>query len=89
MKHFLIGVYQVCSNKSPWVKIGPVLGAYLQVSDFRAIMALLFKYQSGQVVSWSSYLDKKSQLCVINSSWDAVSRSDALFHNKKILKYLV
>jgi hypothetical protein len=23
MKHLLMGVYQVCSNKSPWVKIGP------------------------------------------------------------------
>jgi hypothetical protein len=45
MKHLLMGVYQVCSNKSPWVKIGPARGvegeAYIQVSDFRAIMALL------------------------------------------------
>jgi hypothetical protein len=41
---YLMGVYQVCSNKSPWVKIGPARGgeAYIQVSDFRAIMALLF-----------------------------------------------
>jgi hypothetical protein len=23
MKHLLMGVYQVCANKSPWVKIGP------------------------------------------------------------------
>jgi hypothetical protein len=23
MKHLLMGIYQVCSNKSPWVKIGP------------------------------------------------------------------
>jgi thiamine monophosphate kinase len=46
MKHLLMGVYQVCANKSPWVKIGPAtLGwgvAYIQVSDLRAIMALLF-----------------------------------------------
>jgi hypothetical protein len=44
MKHLLMGVYQVCSNKSPWVKIGPARGGggYIQVSDFRAIMALLF-----------------------------------------------
>jgi hypothetical protein len=26
MKHLLMGVYQVCSNKGPWVKIGPALG---------------------------------------------------------------
>jgi hypothetical protein len=37
-----MGVYQVCSNKSPWVKISPAPGAYKQVSDFRAIIALLF-----------------------------------------------
>jgi hypothetical protein len=46
MKHLLMGVYQVCSNKSPWVKIGPARGrgeAYIQVSDLRAIMALLLK----------------------------------------------
>jgi hypothetical protein len=45
MKH-LMGVYQVCSNKSPWVKIGPAGGrggCHIQVSDFRAIIALLFK----------------------------------------------
>jgi hypothetical protein len=42
MKHLQMGVYQVCSNKSSWVKIGPAPGAYIQVSDFRAIMALLF-----------------------------------------------
>jgi hypothetical protein len=42
MKHLLMGVYQVCSNKSPGVKNGPA-GAYIQVSDFRAIMALLFR----------------------------------------------
>jgi hypothetical protein len=42
MKHLLMGVYQVCSNKSPLVKIGPALGAFIQVSDIRAIMALLF-----------------------------------------------
>jgi hypothetical protein len=37
-----MGVYQVCSNKSPWVKIGSALGAYIQVRDFRAIVALFF-----------------------------------------------
>jgi hypothetical protein len=42
MKHLLMGVYQVCSNKSPWVKIGLTLEAYIQVSNFRAIMTLLF-----------------------------------------------
>jgi hypothetical protein len=45
MKHLLMGVYQVFSNKSPWVKIGPARGrgeAYIQVSDLRAIMAFLF-----------------------------------------------
>jgi hypothetical protein len=36
-------VYQVCSNKSPWVKTGPATWAYIQVSDFGAIMALLFR----------------------------------------------
>jgi hypothetical protein len=44
MKHLLMGVYQVCSNKSPWVKIGPARGrgeTYIQVSNLRAIMALL------------------------------------------------
>jgi hypothetical protein len=41
MIHLQMGVYQVCSNKSPWVKIGPAPVAYIQVSDFRAIMALL------------------------------------------------
>jgi hypothetical protein len=35
-------VYQVCSNKSPGVKTGPAMGAYIQVSVFRVIMALLF-----------------------------------------------
>jgi hypothetical protein len=40
-----MGVYQVCSNKSPLVKIGPVRGeAYIQAGDLRAIMALLFGY---------------------------------------------
>jgi hypothetical protein len=37
-----MGVYHVCSNKSPGVKTGPALVAYIQVSDLRAIMALLF-----------------------------------------------
>jgi hypothetical protein len=41
MKHLLMGVFQVCSNKSPWVQTGPAPGAYIQVSDLRAIMALL------------------------------------------------
>jgi hypothetical protein len=47
MKHLLMGVYQVCANKSPWVKLAlqrwglGVGGAYIQVSDLRAIMALL------------------------------------------------
>jgi hypothetical protein len=26
LKHLLIGVNQVCSNKSPWFKIGPAVG---------------------------------------------------------------
>jgi hypothetical protein len=26
MKHLLVSVYQVCSNKSPWVKTSPTLG---------------------------------------------------------------
>jgi hypothetical protein len=26
MKHLLMGVYQVCSNNGPWVKIGPAPG---------------------------------------------------------------
>jgi hypothetical protein len=45
MKHLLMAVYQVCSNKSPWFKIGIGPGAYIQVSNFRAIMALLFIVQ--------------------------------------------
>jgi hypothetical protein len=42
MKYLRLRIYQVCSNKSPWFKIGPGPGAYIQVSDFRAIMAILF-----------------------------------------------
>jgi hypothetical protein len=42
MKYILMAVYQVCSNKSPCFKIGIGPGAFIQVSDFRAIMALLF-----------------------------------------------
>jgi hypothetical protein len=42
MKHLLMAVYQVCSNKSPWFEIGIGPGVYIQVSDFRAIMSLLF-----------------------------------------------
>jgi hypothetical protein len=34
-----VGVYQVCSNKSPGAP-----GAYIQVSDLRAMMALLFGF---------------------------------------------
>jgi hypothetical protein len=26
MKHLVMGVYQVCSNKGPWVRIGPAPG---------------------------------------------------------------
>jgi hypothetical protein len=38
-----MGVYQVRSNKSPWFKIalGPGAYMYIQMSDFRAMMALL------------------------------------------------
>jgi hypothetical protein len=44
-----MGFYQVCANKSPWVKLalqrlGGVGGAYIQVSDLRAIMALLLYF---------------------------------------------
>jgi hypothetical protein len=49
MKHLLMGVYQVCANKSPWVKLALQrwgLGAYIQVSDLRAIMALLLFFSS-------------------------------------------
>jgi hypothetical protein len=28
MKHLLMGVYQVCSNKSPWIKIDRAGGLY-------------------------------------------------------------
>jgi hypothetical protein len=45
MKHLPMGVHQVCSNKSLWFKIGLGPGAYIQVSDFRAIMILLFIYE--------------------------------------------
>jgi hypothetical protein len=41
MKQLLVGVYLVCSNKSPWFKLGLGPGAYIQVSDF--ILLLLFK----------------------------------------------
>jgi hypothetical protein len=37
-----MAVYQDCSNKSPWFKIDLGPGVYIQVNDFRAIMALLF-----------------------------------------------
>jgi hypothetical protein len=33
MKHLLMGVYQVCSNKSPWVKIGPAGGGALYTGE--------------------------------------------------------
>jgi hypothetical protein len=42
MKHLLMVVFQVCSNKSPRVETGPTPGVYIQVSDLRAIMALMF-----------------------------------------------
>jgi hypothetical protein len=38
-----MGVYQICSNKSPWFKIDLGPGAYIQMSDFSAIMALLLE----------------------------------------------
>jgi hypothetical protein len=41
MKHLLIGVYQVGSDKSLGFKLAPLRRGYIQVSDFRAIMALL------------------------------------------------
>jgi hypothetical protein len=41
MKHLLMGVYHVCSIKAPGFKIDLGPGAYIQMSDFRAIMALL------------------------------------------------
>jgi hypothetical protein len=42
MKHLLVRDYQVCSNESPKNKISPASRAYIQVSDFRVIIALLF-----------------------------------------------
>jgi hypothetical protein len=34
--HIVVGVYQVCSNKSPGVKIGPALGSLMYiVKDFK------------------------------------------------------
>jgi hypothetical protein len=56
MKRLFIGVFQVCSNKSPGVKTGPAPGAFIQVSDLRAIMALLFglmanKHKLGHMTS--------------------------------------
>jgi hypothetical protein len=51
MKYLLVSVYQVCSNKSPWVKIGPAAGACIQVREFMAIVALLFLfYQALRIV---------------------------------------
>jgi hypothetical protein len=44
MKHLLVNFYKVCSNKSPGVSNWPAPGAYIQVSDLRAIMALLFSF---------------------------------------------
>jgi hypothetical protein len=41
MKHLLIGVYQVGFKKSPAPRV------YIRVSDFRAIMALLFLFFLG------------------------------------------
>jgi hypothetical protein len=54
MKHLQMGVYQVGSNKSPWVEIGPAPGAYIQVSDFRAIMALLFLMIGSRYINFVS-----------------------------------
>jgi hypothetical protein len=37
MKHLIMGVYQVCSNKSPWVKIGPAKrGGYQFLTEVNA-----------------------------------------------------
>jgi hypothetical protein len=44
MKHLIKDVYQVCPNKSPWFKLALAKGPYIQVNDFRAIMALLFDF---------------------------------------------
>jgi hypothetical protein len=54
MKNLQMGVYQVFSNKSPWVRFDPTPGAYIQVSDFRAIMALLLSLCMQIVISISS-----------------------------------
>jgi hypothetical protein len=39
IKHLLDGVYQVCSNKSPWVKIGPAgVGAEIIVFHYMCVV---------------------------------------------------
>jgi hypothetical protein len=51
MKHHLVGVYQVCSNQCPGVKIGPARGVidlpYLYI--VKTLKNLLLKNQN----SWS------------------------------------
>jgi hypothetical protein len=47
-----MGVYQVGSNKSPGFKLASLRTAYIQVSDFRAIMALLFVIMAQTVLKW-------------------------------------
>jgi hypothetical protein len=42
MKHVVMGVYQICSNKSPGVKIGPAPG----VIDFIYVNSKKFKKSS-------------------------------------------
>jgi hypothetical protein len=65
MKHLLLRVYQVCANKSPLVKLalqrwgvgGGSGGGYIQVSDLRAIMALLLLFIVqciSQINGWNS-----------------------------------
>jgi hypothetical protein len=56
MKHFLMVVYQVRSNKSPGVYTGPAPGAYVQVSDFRAIMAPLVLITASRKYVTNEYL---------------------------------
>jgi hypothetical protein len=41
MKHLLMGVYQICLNKSPWVKIGPAGGGGVIVFRYINIMTLM------------------------------------------------
>jgi hypothetical protein len=53
-----MGVYQDCSITYPWFKLGLGPGAYIQVSVFRATMALLLTLaapEKGQ----SNYYEEK------------------------------